>query len=205
MSAAVKLESAPVPAKASERRSIYPLTVDQYHRMIAEGILTAKDRVELIEGVLVQKMSRNPPHDEALARIMRRLVRLLPEEWTLRGQSAVTLRHSEPEPDFAIAHGPEGTYSGRKPGPRDIALVIEVADSSLLADRNEQAILYADARIPEYWIVNLVNRRVEVYTDPKGGRSPRYRRRRDYGANESVPLVLDSREVGRIPVRELLP
>jgi Uma2 family endonuclease len=205
VSAAVKLESTPAPAEASERRSIYPLTVDQYHRMITEGILTAKDRVELIEGVLVQKMSRNPPHDEALARIMRRLVRLLPEEWTLRGQSAVTLRRSEPEPDFAIARGPEGTYSRRKPGPRDIALVIEVADSSLLADRNEQAILYADARIPEYWIVNLVNRRVEVYSDPKGGRSPGYRQRRDYGANESVPLVLDGREVGRIPVRGLLP
>jgi Uma2 family endonuclease len=205
MSAAVMLDPTPTGLPVTIRRPLYRLTVEQYHRMIDAGVLKEGAKVELIEGLLVQKMTRNPPHEGSLARINRRLARLLPEEWVLRVQSAITLRRSEPEPDVTIARGPEERYASRHPGPRDIVLLIEVAESSLLEDRTTQATLYADARIPEYWIVNTVHNQVEVYTEPRGGQAPAYRQRRDYGPDDEIPLVLKGQEIARLRVRDLLP
>lgn len=205
MSAAIKNESAPAGLPITIQRPLYRLTVEQYHRMIDAGVLKEGAKVELIEGLLVQKMTRNPPHEVSLSRITRLLARLLPAEWVLRVQSAVTLRRSEPEPDFTIARGSEERYLRRHPGPRDILLLIEVADSSLLEDRTTQATVYADARIPEYWIVNVRDGQIEVYTDPRGRQNPAYRQRRDYGPADEIPLVLGGQVVARIPVHELLP
>jgi Uma2 family endonuclease len=185
--------------------SLYRFTVGQYHRLISKGILTANDRVELLRGVIINKMSRNPPHDNAITRLNRRLLRLLPDDWLLLVQSAVTLKDSEPEPDFAIVRGPENAYTNRKPGGRDTLLIIEVADSTLLPDRRDKTILYAQARIPQYWIVNLVYRRLEVFTHPKAGKVPVFRRCRHFGAGESIPLVIEGRPVGDLPVKEILP
>jgi Uma2 family endonuclease len=183
----------------------YRFSIDQYHRMIEKGILNANDRVELLEGWIVKKMALSPPHNIAITRINRRVLRGLPEQWLLQVQGAVTLSGSEPEPDFAIIRGPERAYSHRKPRPRDVALLMEVADSSLLQDRLLKSRLYAAARIPEYWIINLGAARVEVYTQPKAGKSPGYRQVRNYGLDESVPLVLQGRLIDQIPVRELIP
>src|SRR5262245_18565720 len=179
---------------------LHRLTVEQYHRMIEAGILTDDDRVELIHGWILNKMPQNPPHVLAITRVNRRLVRLLPDEWLLQLQSAITLRESEPEPDFASISGPEQDSVDRKPMARDVAPVIEVADSTLRQSRQEKAQLYAQARIPEYWIVNLVNSRLEVYKRPRGGRSPAYRQQRNYGTDEVVKLQLEGDEIARIPV-----
>jgi hypothetical protein len=184
---------------------VYRFTVHQYHRMIETGILTGNDRVELLEGWIVAKMPHNPPHDGTITRVMRRLMPVLPDEWLLRVQSAITLPRSEPEPDLAIVRGPEKTYFRRHPGPRDIALLIEVADSTLLYDRRSKGPIYAGARIPQYWILNLVETVLEVYTLPRAGRAAGYREQRTYGINESVPLVIDGCELEKIPVSELLP
>ncbi len=110
----------------------YRFTVRQYDLMLELGILTAESRVELLKGYLVVKMSRNPPHDSTVSRVNKRLIRVLPADWTLRVQSALVLADSEPEPDFAIVRGTEETYDLRKPLPRDVGLLIEVADSTLL-------------------------------------------------------------------------
>ena len=184
---------------------MYRFTVEQYHRMIETGILTANDKVELVEGWIVEKMPHNPPHEATITRITRQLVRRLPDEWLLRVQSAITLPQSEPEPDFAIVAGPEDVYFKRHPVPRDIALVIEVADSTLLADRHAKARLYANARLAQYWIVNLVDSRIEVSTQPRAGKTPAYRNQRNYGKGNRLPLVLAGTEVGQIPVQDLLP
>jgi Putative restriction endonuclease len=121
-------------------------------------------------------------------------------------QSAITLDDSEPEPDLAIVSGSARNRHARHPGPVDIALLIEMSDSSLANDRNDKARVYARANIVCYWIVNLVDRRVEVYTDPTGpGASPAFRQHRDCGLNESVPLVIGGQEVAQVPVRDLLP
>src|SRR5581483_6624782 len=106
--------------------------------------------------------------------------RFLPVEWGLHVQAAITLRDSEPEPDLTVVRGPEETYFTRHPGPRDIGLLIEVADSTLLNDRREKGPLHARFRIPVYWIVNINDRCIEVYSEPIGGKTARYRQRRDY-------------------------
>src|SRR5947209_6415194 len=111
---------------------LHRFSVEQYHRMVEAGVFGPEERTELIEGLVIKKMVRLPPHDAALNRLMRRLARLLPEEWALRVQSAVTARDSEPEPDLAVALGPEENYDARHPGPKDLALVVEVSDSTLV-------------------------------------------------------------------------
>ena len=185
---------------------VYQFSVEEYHRLIDLGILQEGEPVELLDGWLVKKMTRNPPHDLALSLAEYEIDRRLPPPWFRRGQSAVTTSGSEPEPDLAVVRGPRRLYANRHPGPADTALAAEVAESSLSHDRNFKGPLYARANIPVYWIINIVDVRVEVYTDPTGpDPNPRYRQRQDYGPGEEVPLVLDGVEVGRIPVRELLP
>jgi hypothetical protein len=181
----------------------YRFSVKQYDRMIELGILGPDDRAELIEGVIRTKMSRNPPHDGTLGIINTRLVRLLPDEWVLRNQSAVALARSEPEPDFAVVPGPDEKYLKRHPRAADVVLVIEVADSTRMSDRRYKGMLYAQAKIPEFWLVNLVEGCVEVYSQPKGGKSPAYSERRDYRKGESVPLILEGKELARLSVSDL--
>jgi Uma2 family endonuclease len=84
-------------------------------------------------------------------------------------------------------------------------VLIEVAESSLDLDRDIKGSMYARASIPIYWIINLVDNQVEVYTDPFAGRKAKYRRHKIYGSNSAVLLIIDGKELGRIPVRDLLP
>src|SRR5690349_5855689 len=110
-------------------------SVEEYHRMIETGILTTNDRVELLEGWIVNKMPQNPPHRGSVSRLNRWLGRVLPDNWSLSCQGPITLSDSEPEPDITIARGEEGTYDARHPEPADIGILMEVGDSSILADR----------------------------------------------------------------------
>jgi Uma2 family endonuclease len=185
--------------------SAHRFTVEQYHRMIETGLLTEDERVELLEGLIVDKMPHNPPHDGSILLAQTQLLSHLPGGWVLRIQSAITLADSEPEPDLVVAQGPSRRYVDHHPSPREIALLIEVADSTLADDRDTKGRVYARARLPVYWIVNLVDFRLEVYTRPRAGKAPAYRQRRDFGIEELVPLVIAGEEVARVPVRELLP
>jgi Uma2 family endonuclease len=181
-------------------------SVAEYHKLIEIGILTEDDNLELLDGYLVHKMSRNPPHDAALQLIQETLPRLLPPGWCLRMQSAITLSGSELEPDAAIVRGNARTYSTNHPGPTDIGLVIEVSDSTLDGDRIDKGRIYAEAGIMCYWIVNLVDRQIEVYTLPSGATAtPAFAHRQDYPLGADVTLRLDAAAVANIPVRELLP
>src|SRR5205823_956408 len=120
-------------------------------------------------------------------------------------QDSITLSDSEPGPDFFAATGPEEKYDTRHPGPKDLVLVVEVADSSLGFDRNTELPLYAGSRIAQYWIIDVNARRIEVYTQPRGGKSPTYRQQDNYGPDESVPVVVAGRQLGTVPVKDLLP
>jgi Uma2 family endonuclease len=115
------------------------------------------------------------------------------------------LSDSEPEPDLAVVSGPERTYAKRYPLPRDSAQLIEIADTTLARNRSAKGPLYARSRIAVYWIINLQQAKVEVYTEPRGGKLPCYRQRRDYGKGEAVPLVLAGIELGILAVRNLVP
>jgi Uma2 family endonuclease len=187
----------------------YPVrrfTVEEYHQLIQKGILNEDDRVELLEGWIVPKMPRNPPHDVTINKAQEVFLAHLPPGWKIRVQSAITTETSEPEPDFAIVLGPPERFLHHHPKPDEVAVVIEVADSSLNRDREEKAKLYARARIPVYWIINLVDGQVEVYSKPSGPEPhPGYRRREDYRVNESAPLAITGHEVAQIQVRDLLP
>jgi Uma2 family endonuclease len=183
----------------------YPrFSVSRYQRMVETGILTAEDTVELLENYLVLKMPRNPPHDSTVQRMLRPLLTVLPAEWDLRIQSALTLADSQPEPDFAIVRGTAANYEQHHPSPAEVGLVIEVADTSLLRDQRDKARIYARAGIPAYWIVNLIDRRLECYTQPSGADvAPSYGTVQTYQSGDDLPLVLEGTTVGLIPVARL--
>jgi Uma2 family endonuclease len=204
----VAFQTHPKPRRAEipfASRRLFRFTVEQYERMSETGILGPGDRVELLEGWIVEKMTHNPPHATALDLAQELLRGLLPAGWRLREQKPIRIPGSEPEPDLCVVRGPVKRYAHGHPTPADIALVVEVAESSLEDDRKYKGGIYARARIPVYWIINLEEAKVEVYIQPKGGKTPGYQQRQDYGIKEAVPLVIEGREIGLIPVSELLP
>jgi Uma2 family endonuclease len=204
MTQAVATEQSPRPRLNGDRR-VHQFTVDEYHRMIAAGILTGAHRVELLNGWIVDKMPQKPPHPAVVSRMHRWLVRVLPDpDWVVRSQSAVTLAASEPEPDLAIARGPDSRYELRHPGPRDLRCVMEVAESALVFDREEKGPIYAAARIPQYWVINLVDRCVEVFTRPYAGRNARYRDVKIYTIEDVLGLELDGKQYGELTFKNLL-
>jgi Uma2 family endonuclease len=202
----IPLISAPLPAVIPPL-PVRRFTVDEYHQMIQAGILGEEDDVELLEGWIVPKMPRSPVHDGLITWVHNRVFApRLPVGWHCRSQSATTTADSEPEPDLAAVRGSERDFLARHPGPADMAQVVEVSDSSLLRDRTYKAGIYARASVPVYWIINLVDRQVEVYTDPTGpDPAPSYRTRQIYRAGDLVPFVVDGRELGPIPAQDLLP
>jgi hypothetical protein len=186
--------------------SIARFSVARYQRMVETGILTADDKVELLENYVVLKMPRNPRHDSTLQRMLRPLMRVLPEAWDIRIQSAIALTDSQPEPDFALVRGSAADYENRHPEAGDVGLVIEVADSSLLRDQRDKTRIYARGGILWYWIVNLVDRRIEVYGQPSGPTAvPAYQSFQTYQPGDDLAIVLDGVVAGTVPVAELLP
>ena len=180
-------------------------TVDEYHRMIEAKILTEDDPVELLEGYLVLKMSRSLAHDYAIRSLTKELGRLVPDHYTLSSQCAATFDASEPEPDFTIARGPYADYRKKHPGPSDTALVIEVSSSSLQRDRGVKSRIYSGGGIPIYWVVNVDERKIEVYSHPSGnGEAAVYARCTEYAETDAVPLVLDGQTFGSIAVADVM-
>lgn len=147
--------------------------VDEYHRMLEVGVLAEGEKVELVDGLILSKPRRGPAHAFAIQELNRVLARQLPDEYRLRPQLPATLDDwNEPEPDFAIVRTED--TRGKKNHPDHALVMIEVADSSLRYDRTRKAALYARRRIPEYWIVNVTERAIEVHRDPDAA-GKRYR------------------------------
>src|SRR5712692_5425247 len=119
------------PSDALPDAPIYRLSVAQYHAMADHGILGEDDPVELLEGWLVQKMTKPRPHSRCTHRTRRALKRLLPAGWYVDTQEPITTADSEPEPDVAVIRGANDDYTDRQPGPVEVALVVEVADTTL--------------------------------------------------------------------------
>jgi Uma2 family endonuclease len=186
--------------------SHYRLTLAQYRAMAEHLILTTDDRIELLEGWLVAKMTKYPRHEIAKGQTQDFLTALTPAGWFIAVEGPTDTTDSEPEPDLMIVRGTRRDYREGAPRAGDVTLVVEVADSSLYRDRTIKKRLYARARFPIYWLINLVNNRIEVDTDPTGSvDEPDYLRRQDFGPNEMIPVVIEGHEVGQIAVRDLLP
>ena len=176
-------------------------TLAEYHALIDQGMFD-DERVELLEGWIVPKMTRNPLHEATITIVDGALRFLLPLDTLMRIQSAVTIGNSEPEPDLAIVQGLAQDYLHHHPTAGEIHLLVEVADSSLRKDRRKAAI-YAAAEVPVYWIINLTERQVEVFESPHPqGRS--YEEARVLHPGETLVLKLGEHEIS-IRVDDLLP
>ena len=147
------------------RSRFAPITPEQYRLMGESGLL--QSNVELINGFILEKMPKTPLHTITVSRLQAALLLILSQEFSLRKEEPLALVLSEPEPDIAIVYGAADNYAERHPKGAETVLVVEVALSSLALDR-KKAELYANAGIPCYWLVNLHDRTVEVYTEPHG-------------------------------------
>ena len=165
---------------------LWRLTVDQYHEMLRHGILSESDDVELLDGILVAKMTKGTAHNVAVMLVHAALSKYVPAGWFAVARGAATLPASEPEPDVMVIPGQPRDYLQHHPLPGEVALIVEVSESSLRHDRRFKKAIYAAAGLPLYWIVNLVDRRVEMYADPTGPHDqPDFRRRRRLRRNRA--------------------
>jgi Uma2 family endonuclease len=179
------------------------LTVCQFDQMTAVGLIAEDEAVELIEGLLVTKIPRNRPHIVAGKKGLKVLSSIIPRGWHVAKEDPVVASDfSKPEPDLAIVRGDGEDYLDHDVAAADVAVVIEIAESSLSIDQNEMARVYASSRIPAYWIVNLVDRQLEVYTNPG---PDGYQSSQILKPGQDVSVVIDGQEAGRIAVVDLLP
>ena len=174
--------------------------------MVRRGIISEDDPVEFLDGLLVAKMTISPPHRRATHRVQTALRAVLPRSHYVGSPSPVTLLTSEPEPNVVVVCGTDDDYCDRHPGPADVPLVVEVSDSTLRRDQGFEKAIYAKAGIAVYWIVNLIDRRIEVYSEPFAvGDAADYRVRQDVAEADHVSLVINGQEVAKIAARDLLP
>lgn len=166
--------------------------------MLDAGVVTRESKVELLAGVITEKMGTGSIHDFVVRQLYRLLAARLPEDCEVGAQSPVRLRpDSRPEPDLWVSKAGTGPHRDETIGATDLALVIEVADSSLARDREVKLPIYSAAGVPEYWIVDVQAERVEVMTGP-GLRDERdvYARVATYGIGDAFEHAL----VGRVEV-----
>ena len=190
---------------ASTKAKVH-LTVRQFEQILDTGMFEGR-HVELLGGELFE-VTKNPPHDFAVLALAKKLEKLVPEElWTIREEKAIELAPFwRPEPDVAVARGSYLNYQTRRPGPHEIYLVIEVTETSQDADRGRKYHGYAASGLPVYWIVDLVNRVVEVHSKPIGsGDEACYDAAEVFDESREIALVLSGQEYGRIAVKDILP
>ncbi len=174
--------------------------VSEYYRMADAGILREDDRVELIEGEIIQMGPIGSRHAARVTRAERVLRRHLGEVVTVRTQNPVRLDdYSEPEPDIALVKPKGNLYEDAHPGPREVFLILEISDTSSAFDRQVKAPMYARAGIAELWLELITEECIEIYTEPANGVYGRIRQAR---RSESLtPLCFPQVS---IPVDELL-
>jgi hypothetical protein len=184
------------------------MSLKKYEAMVRSGVFTNRDRLVLIEGFLVEKVTQYPPHTISCELCRAVFQQVIPSGWHPRSDRPLRVpsRASMPEPDLVVARGAIRDYVAGDPGPAEVAMVLEVADLSLDDDRNVMARVYGGAGVTIYWIVNLVDRQVEVYSAPSGPAEPVGFRHCDvYQVGQHVPVVIDGVEIGQIAVTAIMP
>lgn len=142
-------------------------TLDEYNRLAELGFFNEDNRVELIRGEIIQMIAKGTPHSVCGTRLNREITKLIGDRATARTQEPLQLPpNSLPEPDYAIVQNREDDYLASHPNPEDVVLVIEISDSSLSYDQEIKLKLYAEGGIQSYWIFNLRENILEMYSDP---------------------------------------
>ena len=202
----------PLPAAAAAERPFpdptayqrpYRFSVEQYEAMTAAGILGRPDKVELIYGIVVEKMTKGSRHQFAMAVLNRRLNQIsfsVENQFYVQPETPVRIvsQRSEPEPDVSVIRGVPNDYRDQMPSGTDLLLTVEVADSSLDKDL-ARAPLYAAAGIPAYVLVDVSQRTLTLYTQLTDGK---------YASAEqvdAVPVVLDGEVLGTVAASEIFP
>ena len=181
--------------------SVHSFTLEQYHAMIEHGILTEEDKVELLAGKIIDMSPIGRFHSACVSELTYFFLPKWIGVYTCRAEQPISLPDaSEPEPDFVIADFREDKYAEGHPLASNVRLLIEVSDKTLVLDRASKAEIYATAGIPEYWILNLIDRQLELYSSPNVAT----------GTYEVSSVVgeyddLDHPMTGKIPLTELLP
>jgi len=147
-----------------------PFTTAEYHRMIETGILTEDDQVELINGEIIEMAPIGPRHAACVKRLAELLGIKVRKLAMVGVQDPIELsEHSEPQPDISLLKRRADFYAQGHPTPADVLIAIEVADTTLENDRGVKLPSYARAGIPEAWLVDLVNDRLEIHSSPTSG------------------------------------
>jgi len=148
----------------------YQFTVKQFHQMAESGILSENDRLELIRGEMIDMSPIGRRHAGCVNRLVNLLIQLLGKQIVLAPQNPVELDEtSEPQPDIALLKPRPDFYRNSHPQPEDIFLLIEVADTTIKYDREVKIPLYAEANIPEVWLIDVNQEVIEVYRNPIQG------------------------------------
>jgi Uma2 family endonuclease len=167
--------------------TLYRFTRDEYYRMAEAGLFENK-RVELLDGEIITMSPHNTLHAATVYQAAHAIEQAIGNTTCVRCQLSIVLNsRTEPEPDIAVCRPVPDSYKQKHPTPDQVLLVIEVAESSLRYDRTRKTRAYAAARIPEYWIVNLVDRQIEVLIDPDAA-SRNYQQKPIVTPNEALTL-----------------
>lgn len=186
-------------------RPVHRLSVEEYERMAELGFF-GDHRVELLEGVIVEMTPIGPEHCYATSRLTRTLRAMLePHGWHVEEQWPIGLPESRPQPDVVVVQGSLQAHARRIPTAAEVALAVEVSDSTLPADRAHKALLYAAAGIGQYWIVNLVNRQIETFSGPAVDAQGVCEYRRRAVVKDEVEVILEGRRLGDIRLADILP
>ncbi len=193
-------------ARAATVAYAYPISVAQFEAMDRHDLFGPDEKLELIHGLITRKAPIKPPHAFTTSELAILLLRLCGEGWVVRCQAPLKVSEdSAPQPDVVVAIGVRRDYTTVHPTPSQTALVVEVSETTLAFDLGVKLALYAAAKIPEYWVVDLTGRRLHVHTLPRGGKKPGYRRTMVLEADAEVPLTLRGEAFGSIRVQEFLP
>lgn len=181
-----------VNSKSSAMRQLRRFTLSEYQHLIELDIFDADERLELLDGLLVEMSPINPRHAVCVDKLSRVINHLLYNKAWIRVQAPITIegRSSQPQPDVTVAFLQPEVYEERHVKAEESFLLVEVADSSLVGDQTDKQELYASAGIPEYWIVNLVDNQLEVYQGPylSATGEGSYKIKRTYRRDETVSI-----------------
>ena len=144
----------------------YKWSIEQWHKLVESGLLEGKP-VELLEGEIIEMSPEGVEHSYTNRSIVKYLRELLAEEAEIIQAQPITLDNSEPEPDVTIAHLPEAIYRTHHPYAQDIYWLIEISNRTLTIDLKQKSRLYARNNIPEYWVIDLVGKKLIVHTQPE--------------------------------------